>query len=276
MTLRAARRARAAVLASLLVLAPAIATAAERAEAVDRTTLRVCADPTSPPLSSEKGGGAEMRIAELFGRKLGIPVSYTWFPSGIGFYRRTLNVRRCDLVMSAAAGEDIALTTIPYYRSTYVLITRAADGIAGGDLRAPQMKSLRFGIQALTPGADLLAQAGLLDHARAYNLQNDGRSPLLAHTMLDDLAARRIDGVILWGPIGGYFAGLKPGAFRVTPLEGVGDEKPPVFDIAMAVRQGEPRWRDQINQLIRDNRHEIQDILVSYHIPLLPLPEDRP
>ena len=43
-------------------------------EAVDTQNLRVCADPSNLPFSNDKGEGYENEIAELLGKKLGIPV----------------------------------------------------------------------------------------------------------------------------------------------------------------------------------------------------------
>jgi hypothetical protein len=41
------------------------------------------------------------------------------------------------------------------------------------------------------------------------------------------------------------------------------------FQIAMAVRYGEPEWKDQINTLISDNQAEIVAILDDFGIPQL-------
>ena len=43
------------------------------------------------------------------------------------------------------------------------------------------------------------------------------------------------------------------------------------FQIAMAVRFADQAWKDQINQLLQDNQAEIDAILHSYGVPLLPL-----
>ena len=45
-------------------------------EAVDTKNLRVCADPSNLPFSNENGEGFENDIAELIGKKFGIPVVY--------------------------------------------------------------------------------------------------------------------------------------------------------------------------------------------------------
>ena len=75
-----------AVFCGLVTLAvPATSALGAGAEAVDRSSLRVCADPHSLPFSNNQGDGYENKIAELIGAKLGVPVRYTWFPQTIGF-----------------------------------------------------------------------------------------------------------------------------------------------------------------------------------------------
>jgi quinoprotein dehydrogenase-associated probable ABC transporter substrate-binding protein len=266
-TTRAFARLAALVPALLLAAPPA---SADRAEAVDRTALRVCADPGATPLSSEDEKGIENQIAAVFAKSLNVPLRYTWFPSGIGFYRRTLNIRRCDIVMGTVAGNDIAQTTIPYYRSTYVLVSRTGDAIAASRLDDPGLRGKTLGVQAGTPASQLMARAGLLDAARSYDLMVDNRIDSVGRRMVEDVGAGKIDAAIVWGPVAGHFAAMKPGAYRVTPLTGDKD-LPLAYDIAMAVRTGEPRWRAQVDQLIRDNRAAIERILIAEHVPLLPL-----
>ena len=86
----------AALLPALLVVASSVARA-ENVEAVDRSALRVCADPASLPFSNQKREGFENKIADLLAQELKVPVRYTWYPDSIGFLRNTLGARRCDL-----------------------------------------------------------------------------------------------------------------------------------------------------------------------------------
>ena len=88
-------------------------------------TLRVCADPNNMPFSNERQQGFENRIASLIARDLGVPVQYTWWPERRGFVRNTLKARTCDVVMQVPAGYELTEHTAPYYRSTYVFVTRA-------------------------------------------------------------------------------------------------------------------------------------------------------
>jgi hypothetical protein len=82
-------------------------------EIVDRSTLRVCADPHNLPFSDEKKEGFENKIAEVIGTELQLKTDYAWAPQVIGFVRNTLRAHLCDLVMGAVAGDDIMQTTNP-------------------------------------------------------------------------------------------------------------------------------------------------------------------
>ena len=86
--------------------------------------FRACADPRNLPFSNEAGEGFENKIAELFARKLGKSVAYTFYPGATGFIRNTLNAHRCDVVMGIAQGDDIVQPTNPYYRTGYAAVYR--------------------------------------------------------------------------------------------------------------------------------------------------------
>ena len=251
------------LLAWLTLTAPATA---QVAEAVDRSALRVCADPAAAPLSAQDGSGLENRIAALFAQDLGVPVRYTWFPNTIGFYRRTLNARRCDLVMGAAAGMEMAATTRPYYRSGYALVTRRADGITAATLADPALNGLRIGVQARTPPADILARTGKADAIRAYDLMVDSRITSIGAKLTQDLAARTIDAAVLWGPIAAHFG--DPARVTVTPLPAAEAGVPLAFDIAMAVRNGEPAWRARVDRFLTERQPQIARILADYRVPI--------
>ena len=86
--------------------------------------LRVCADPNNLPYSNEKMQGFENRIADLIAKDLAMQVQYFWYPQREKFFRQTLNSGMCDVVMGVPSGFDEADTTRPYYRSSYVFVSR--------------------------------------------------------------------------------------------------------------------------------------------------------
>ncbi len=245
--------------------------ASERTEIVDRAALRVCADPAALPFSNQDGRGFENQIAELFAKDLGVEIKYIWFPSTIGFFRRTLNARHCDIVIGAATGIETAQSTIPYYRSTYVLVTRQEDLIQTTTLDDPSLHAKRIGVQTSTPPADILARAGMLENMHSYNLMVDSRHTSVGQQLIDDLVAKRIDAAVIWGPIGAYFANRADARLVVTPLTSGRGNEALAFDVGMAVRFGEPAWRARIDRFIRERHREIIGILAVYKIPLLPI-----
>src|SRR4051812_50179221 len=85
--------------------------------------LRVCADPNNLPFTNDRLEGFENRLAALVGRDLHADVRYTWWAQRRGFVRNTLKAGLCDVVMGVPTSFDLALTTRPYYRSTYVFVS---------------------------------------------------------------------------------------------------------------------------------------------------------
>ena len=170
-------------IAGVLVIALAGAAVVGAAE---RTAFKVCADPHYLPWSNEREEGFENRIASLLAGALGLPVEYTWFPQRMGFIRNTLRARgddgeyKCDVVMGLPAGYELAITTKPYYHSTYALVFvngRGLDDVeSAADLLAldpARRDKLRFGLAERNPGTLWLAKHGMLDRLEiAYASQH--------------------------------------------------------------------------------------------------------
>ena len=65
--------------------------AALAAQKEDRKKFRVCADPENLPFSNQKLEGFENKIAELFAKEFGAPLTYVWWGQRRGFIRNTMN-----------------------------------------------------------------------------------------------------------------------------------------------------------------------------------------
>jgi quinoprotein dehydrogenase-associated probable ABC transporter substrate-binding protein len=243
--------------------------AADRVEAVDRSALRVCADPGSLPFSNDKGEGFENKIADLMAKDLKVPIRYTWYPNSFGFLRNTLQARRCDLVIGIAAGAEMILNTNPYYRSSYVIATRRKDNLDIDMLGDPRLKRLKIGLSVSTPPATIVASKGLMANVRPYALSVDTRYDQPGKQMIDDLASGVIDVAILWGPIAGYYARQHGDELSVAPLVKESKAIRMDFYITMGVRPNETNWKNQINQLIRSHQDQITTILRENGVPLL-------
>ena len=244
------------------------ASAQVNAELTSQTELRVCADPHDLPFSNEQGEGFENKIAQLIGQDWKLPVTYTWFPDSQGFVRATLEKYRCDVVIGTVSGMGDIATTDPYYHTGYMLVTRAADHIAAREVGDPGIAAKRFGLIGATPPTDLLVAHNLMDQTRLYPLVVDTRIDQPAHTMLQDLAASRIDVALLWGPFAGYYIQQEH-----LPLNYVFLKAPAGlrldYHIAMGVRSSDTAFRRKLNGTISRNMPQITKILREYGIPLL-------
>ena len=127
---------------AIAVVAAALLGAAPAGAQAPWTTLKVCADPNNLPFSNREQQGFENKLAQIWARELGVEVEYTWFPHRRGFERNTLQAEdperggyKCDVIVGVPDGYDLAMTTRPYYRSTYALVYVAGREL---DIRAAE------------------------------------------------------------------------------------------------------------------------------------------
>jgi len=89
--------------------------------------------------------------------------------------------------------------------------------------------------------------------------------------MARDFKAKKIDMVILWGPMAAYVMSQSPkNTYNLITMKSTPAIK---FDFAMAmgVRKGDKARKAQLDKLISSQTDKIQSIIGSYNIPLLPL-----
>lgn len=243
---------------------------AQTSDLVDRTSLRVCADPANMPFSSKEQMGYENKVADLLGEKLGLPVTYTWFPQATGFVRRTLRLRKCDVIMGFAQGHELVQNSNHYFRSTYVLLHRFDSDLKGvQNLDDPRLAGKKIGVIAGTPPATVMAMNGLMGDAKPYHLVVDRRFNSPAQDIVTEIADGSLDAGVLWGPMGGYYAKQSETALTVVPLTQETKGPRMSYRITMGLRPLEPDWKHQLNDFIKNNQAEIDKILVDFGVPLL-------
>jgi mxaJ protein len=237
--------------------------------------LKVCADPNNLPFSNDRREGFENRIAEIVARDLNAKVRYTWWAQRRGFVRNTLNARECDLLIGVPSSFERASTTIPYYRSTYVFVTRRDRHIRISSFDDAALRRLRIGVQMIgddftnTPPAHALSRRNIIQNVRGYSVYGDYRQPNPPARIIDALVKGDVDVAIAWGPLAGYFAQRAPVALDITPVSPQIDLPflPFVFDISMGVRRGDNALRDELNAIITRRKDEIDRILDGYGVP---------
>ena len=258
----------------LLLLLPVAITSFLTA-APAQAPLRVCADPNNLPFTNERLEGFENRIAALLARDLGTTVAYTWWAQRRGFLRNTLNARLCDVVMGLPSDMELAATTEPYYRSTYVFVTQRSRQLKVRSFDDPALRKLRIGVQlvgddgANSPPAHALSRRGIVQNLVGYSVYGDYRTESPPSEIIAAVARGDVDVAAAWGPLAGYFAARQKVPLDVVPVspQREGPSVLQAFDISMGVRRDDRARRDRLNQFIRERRRDIDAILSEYHVP---------
>jgi mxaJ protein len=266
-------RAGAPLLAAALLLAAGTAACA-RADARPAPELKVCADPNNLPFSNRAGEGFENRIAQLVARDLGARVAYTWWPQRRGFFRETIRAGKCDVVIGVPTTLEMVEPTRPYYRSSYVFVSRKDRNLHLRTFDDPRLKTLKIGVQIVgddgfnTPPVHALARRGVVGNLRGYTVYGDYARPNPPAEIIDAVARREVDVAIVWGPLAGYFAQRSPAEMEITPVEPRIDPPflPFVFDMSMGTRRGDP-LHGRLEEILARRRPEIDAILRDYGVP---------
>lgn len=243
-------------------------------------TLRVCADPNNLPFSNRAGQGFENKLAEMVAKDLGRKVEYTWWAQRRGYVRNTLKDRRCDLWPGVATQVDMVATTRPYYRSSYVFVTRADRRLDIASFDDPRLRRLKIGVQMVgndaqnTPPAHALARRGIIDNVRGYMLYGDYARPNPPAAIVDAVDRGDIDVAVVWGPLAGYFATRAAHPLKLTPVQPWldGPQWPMVFDISMGVRRNDPKLLKTLDSELDKRSDQVKRLLDAYHVPQVPDP----
>lgn len=258
--------------ATLLFATCAIATLSS----ASARTLLVCADPNNMPFSNRARQGFENQIAELVARDLHANIEYVWWAQRRGYARNTVNANKCDVWAGVATGVDMLATTTPYYRSTYVFVTRADRRLSGLTLDDERLRRLSIGVQMIgndatnTPPAHALARRGITQNVHGFMLYGDYQKPDPPAAILDAVARGKVDVALVWGPLAGYFAGKSSTKLRLEPVTPAldGGRWPMTFDIGMGVRKNAPELKSDIEAILAQEKPVIEATLRKYRVPL--------
>ena len=237
--------------------------------------LRVCADPNNLPFSNDRGEGLENKLAEMLVSDLGTRVEYTWWAQRRGFVRNTLGAGQCDVVVGVPTRFELASTTRPYYRSSYVFVARRDRGLALHSLDDERLRHLTIGVQMIgddfanSPPAHALSARGIVRNVVGYSVLGDYSRPNPPARVVEAVARGDIDVAVVWGPVAGYFAPRQAAALELSPVNPQIDTpfRPFAFDISMAVRRGDSGRRQVLDDFIVRRRAEIDRLLARYGIP---------
>lgn len=244
--------------------------------------LRVCADPNNLPYSNDQKQGFENRIADLIAGDLNMRVEYFWLRQGEKFFRKSLNSGVCDVVMGVPAGFDDAATTRPYYRSSYVFITRKSSSLVIDSLDDPRLRTLRIGVHILgdandnLPPVNALISRGIVKNLVGYSIFGNLNEKDPPADVIRALENGQVDVAVVWGPLGGYFSRQSAVPLVLAPVadDRLHPDLPFHFDIAIGVRRSDHALKELMDRELDRRKDKIDEILRSYGVPQVALPAE--
>ena len=244
---------------------------------VRQRTLTACADPNNLPFSNQAQQGFENKLAEMIASDLHAKLNYVWWAQRRGYVRNTLNERKCDFWPGIGSNVEMVATTRPYYRSTYMFVSRASEKLTGLTLDDARLKKLKIGVQMVgndatnTPPAHALASRGIIANVRGYMLYGDYSKPNPPAEIVRAVERGDVDVALVWGPLAGYFAAQSPVPLRLEPVTPwMADMQWPMqFDISVGVQKNDQKLLKQIDGVLERRHADIARLLRAYHVPLV-------
>lgn len=245
--------------------------------------LRICASNAEAPFSEKDNTGFEDRIAlalaQAMGRK---PVFVRTDKAGIYLVRDQLDANTCDVVMGVDAGDERVLTSKPYYRTGYVLVTKADRGITATAWDGPQIKDQsRFAVRFYSPAETMLKRIGRFEDNAAYmyslvnfKSRRNAWVQVPGDRIVTEVASGEADVGIAFAPEVARYVRQSPTALRMTVISNDLDRPndtpiPMHYDQAIGVRKADTALRDEIDAALETARPQIEAILNEEGIPLL-------
>jgi mxaJ protein len=252
----------------------------------EQATLKVCSAENEMPYSNKAGEGFENKLAQYIAQQMGRKLEIVAWTDPRYFIRDYVDKGLCDVVMGVDHGDPRLYTTVPYYRSGYVFISREKDGL---DLKNWDSEALRkaqrIAFAPGTPAETMLRSIGRYNDMFSYQQElvdfKSKRNQYVKYEndkLVNEVASGKAEVAVLWGPAAARYVkeASTPLTMTVIPDNNKRSDGEKVgfhYSTAIGVRKGEVALLEQLNKLIRDKRDEIAELLEAEGIPLLDEPE---
>lgn len=241
------------MLLSALVAVPALTAGADEVK-----PLRLCADPTNLPFSSDDPArpGLYLEIGQALGQRLARPVTYTWYKSYFGkrTVRVTLLSKQCDAMIGLPLVDDFMGPAVIFSkaiaREGYALVSAKDRQVKGID----DLRGLRVAVQYQTTPQNLLA---LRDEIQKVTVLSPDEG-------MQKLDQGKADVAFVWAPVAGWLNKTTYGEkYRIAPTEGEGLLWPTAIGFARAGAA----LRDEVDAILPSLQEEIDRLFVKYGVP---------
>ncbi|HUN92788.1 MAG TPA: quinoprotein dehydrogenase-associated putative ABC transporter substrate-binding protein [Burkholderiaceae bacterium] len=236
-------------------------------------TLRVCADPGNMPFSDNRERGFENRIAQVLADAMHAKLVYAWRPTfERGLTRQPMNdLNICDVMVGVPSDYEVLLTTMPLYRSTYVLAWRTDRGYDVRSLDDPVLKRASVGVYETSGVRNALANHGVKNNVFVQETSHDA-DLVPEHQpwhQVEQVARGELDIAAVWGPFAGWVMTQQHAPIAIRPTNLMDDVVPMEFSVAIGVRKYDAVMKYALEDAMEARRAEIAAILAEFGVPLV-------
>lgn len=236
---------------------------------VDR--LKVCGDPGNMPLSNIKREGYQNKIIESVAASMGASVEYFWRPyMARGMTRQTLETYDCEILLDIPAGSDMALTTMPIYKTTFVFATRNDRNLKFESLDDPRLKDLKIGVYQTSALRTAFRTRGIVGNVRIHALSHDGdlNESNQPWYQVQQVIDGELDIAGVWGPFAGWLK-AKGAPIEIQPINLMEDETPLEFELSLGLKKTDYILMYKFDLAFEENKAAIEAILREHGVPLV-------
>ena len=270
--------------------AAAPATAAEttngvNADATAEGPLRVCSSTKDAPFSDADAAGFENGIAAIVAEAMGRELEYVWIDrAAIYLVRDGIDDGICEIVMGVDENDPRLLTSVPYYRTSYVFVSREDRGFEGKKWQDADTLGIdRFSYRFHSPAETILKYAGKYENNLAYSrslINFQSRRNQYINVPAERVVAEVIDGhadvaIAFASAVARYVTNAStPLRMQIitNDIERLdGKIIPLTYAQSIGVAKRAPHLVEEINAALRESAAEIRAVLEEEGVPLLPL-----
>jgi len=234
--------------------------------------LNICADPGNMPLSNIQREGFQNKLAKLLSDATGAQINYHWQPFiERVLTRSTFDEHMCDVMFDIPSSYERLLTTVPIYKTPYVLVYRNDKGLELTGLDDPKLKDLKIGVFQTSAVRAALAKRGIVDNVKIQTQTHDG--DLVPANQPWYVIQRMLDGefdvAAVFGPFAGWVKTMKHEPVTILPINLDDDTVQMEFDLAIGVRKTDAFLKYLIDFALEDHAKDVEKILKDYGVPLV-------
>ncbi|MBS0249533.1 MAG: quinoprotein dehydrogenase-associated putative ABC transporter substrate-binding protein [Proteobacteria bacterium] len=223
------------------------------------------------PLSNDKKDGFENKIAGVVGQKMGVDISFFWRPYiERGLTRETFDNHECQILLGMPTDYPDLLTTVPLYRSTYVLAYRSDKGLNVKSMDDPILQKLKIGVFQQSAMRQVLADHGIKENVdlQIVSVDADLEPEKQPWRQVQRVVDGKIDVAAVWGPFAGWLK-KKGEPLTLQPVNMMVDNTPLEFSLGWGVQNTDVVLKLKIDMAMEDAKDEIAKILDDYGVPLV-------